>query len=69
MSGVRFTAWLSKDERKAQRELAAALGVSDNFVIRTAVRNLLFDIPVPRFVREELHDMRERKRAVGNVHR
>ncbi len=47
MSGARFTAWFSEDERAAIRGLAVHNRCSENFVIRTALRAMVFREPVP----------------------
>lgn len=38
MSGVRFTAWFSEEERERIANVADQLHCSDNFVVRSAVR-------------------------------
>lgn len=53
MSNVRFTAWLSTEERDKLHEVANAHGTSDNFILRIAVRSLLLDMPVPSFLQAE----------------
>lgn len=52
MPGERFTAYLSEEERAALRALASAEECSDNFVLRIALRALLFDKPIPTWLRE-----------------
>lgn len=41
MSKVRFTAYISQDEREGIKKLADKSGTSDNYVVRTAIRNIL----------------------------
>ena len=50
MSGERFTAWLSADERASLRALAAKLNVSENFIVRMALRATLFGKPIPEYI-------------------
>lgn len=50
MSGMRFTTWLSGEERDALRALAARLGCSENFIVRIALRSLLFGNEVPDYM-------------------
>lgn len=51
MSGMRFTSWLSEDERAALRALASELGCSENFIVRMALRSLLFGTDIPDYMR------------------
>jgi hypothetical protein len=62
MSGTRFTTWLGEDERAALRALAHEHHVSENFVMRMAVRALLFGDPIPTW----LQQTREKLRAASN---
>jgi predicted transcriptional regulator len=45
MSGIRFTVWLSHEERARLRKLAELYGTSQNYIIRIAVRGML-DLPL-----------------------
>lgn len=47
MRGERFTAWLEHDERAALGELARLHDRSANWIVRMALRALLFDDPIP----------------------
>lgn len=38
---VRFTAWLSETERQAIRDRAKELNASDNYIVRTVIRESL----------------------------
>lgn len=55
MGGVRFTAWLTRDERTALRKLAREHECSENFLVRHALRSLLFGKPIPEYLRKD-HD-------------
>lgn len=48
--GERFTAYLEHDERASLRELAKLHGRSENYVLRMALRALLFNNPVPTYL-------------------
>lgn len=54
MAGMRFTSWLSEDERAALRKLAAECECSENLIVRIALRGLLFDKPIPSWVAHEV---------------
>lgn len=51
---VRFTAYLSQEERAALAREAKAHSCSENFIVRLAVRNLLFRTPIPSYLQHEL---------------
>lgn len=53
MSGIRFTAWLSQDERSALRKLAKRQECSENIIVRHAVRAVLFGTPIPTYLQKE----------------
>lgn len=53
MSGVRFTAWLDRDERKALRRIANEHGTSENFIVRVALRAFLFGQKVPSYLQQK----------------
>lgn len=57
MSGVRFTAWLSRDERNTLRRLAREHECSENFILRMALRPLLHGKPTPEYLQ---HGAREK---------
>ena len=50
MSEQRFTAWLSVEERTKLRALASEHGCSENFIVRMALRSLLFGHKVPSYM-------------------
>jgi len=56
VSGTRFTAWLSDEERELLRELAHEQGSSENYIMRTALRRLL-GLAVPAWARESEHEL------------
>jgi hypothetical protein len=53
MSGVRFTTWLSLDERGALRKLAKQQECSENIIVRHAIRAVLFGSPIPSYLQKE----------------
>lgn len=53
MSSVRFTAWLSDEEREKLRELAREHNMSENMVVRFAVRAVVLGVPVPSYLQTE----------------
>jgi hypothetical protein len=53
MSNVRFTAWLSFDERERVRALAREHACSENFIVRMALRSMLYGTTVPQYLQQE----------------
>lgn len=53
---VRFTAYLSKEERQALQRAAADNSCSENYIVRMAVRHLLFASPIPTYLQPGVHD-------------
>lgn len=53
MSGIRFTTWLDESEREALRKLAHKQRCSENFVVRIAMRALLFNEPIPSYLKDK----------------
>ena len=52
MNGIRFTAYLSADERGALAALAKQHGTSENYLVRLAIRKMVgFSIPEMEEVR------------------
>lgn len=52
-SSQRFTAWLSVRERARLKALAASQGTSDNYLVRIALRHLLFDNEIPDHIADD----------------
>ena len=52
MAGERFTAWLSEGERGALRRLARRHGCSENYLVRVALRAMLFGASVPPYLQD-----------------
>lgn len=50
---MRFTTWLDSDERAALQKLAREHERSENFIVRMALRALLFNTPVPAYLKKE----------------
>jgi len=53
---VRFTAYLSKEEREALQRAALVHACSENYIVRMAVRHLLFDSPIPTYLQPGEHN-------------
>jgi hypothetical protein len=53
MSSARFTAWLSFEERERVRELAREHSCSENFIVRMALRSMLYGTKVPQYLQQE----------------
>lgn len=56
--GERFTSWLATDERSRLRTLAASLNVSENFIVRLAVRHVVLGAPIPGYVQQAAEQVR-----------
>lgn len=61
MAGDRFTCWMGEDEREALRVLAREHGCSENFIVRIALRALLFGKPVPGYLQHQADKADNRK--------
>ena len=68
MPGERFTAWIGEDERELLRRVAADEGCSENFVMRSALRALLFGTETKSFqrMRETASQIREATNSLAN---
>jgi len=64
MSSVRFTAWLSFEEREKVRALAREHSCSENFIVRMALRSMLYGTNIPQYLQQE-----GEQRAAANVRR
>lgn len=53
MSNMRFTAWLSDEERDRLREVAHEHNCSENMIVRIALRSLLLGQPIPSYLQAE----------------
>lgn len=49
-NGERFTAWLSVRERETLRRVSDSENVSENMILRTSLRAVLFDEPLPNWL-------------------
>lgn len=59
MPGTRFTSWLGEEERRGLADVARAARVSDNFVLRLALRALLFGEPLPSWLQTAVEERQD----------